>query len=318
MTQDADKSIILPDSTDRDRPSRRQFLRQVAGVSAVVLGGIFSARSVLAASLPSRSVRFVQLSDPHIGYQGEANRDVATSLAFALGAIRLLDPGPDFVVVTGDLTQGTTSETVRIKRFKAFRDQTQALACPLYTVAGEHDALMDQGRTYQKLLGPLFYDFTLHGVQFLALDNVSRGFFVGGTQRQWILQRLKQWNPEAPTVIFCHAPLYDVFSPWNWYTYDARAVLQLFASFSHLAVFYGHVHQLLRHQGHHIFQYGAMPTSWPLPEPGFLTTLESWPQSTSDPYLGLGFRIVDITHQGTTIQNVSLKDVDDLRRHYGS
>ncbi|SMC04149.1 Calcineurin-like phosphoesterase [Sulfobacillus thermosulfidooxidans DSM 9293] len=300
--------------------SRRQFLRQFLGASFMAAGGIWMRDKVFASSTgPSQPLRFVQLSDTHIGYQGDANRDVLGSLAIALGAIALLDPKPDFIVVTGDLTQGTSQESERLKRFQTFRHHLLSLHIPVYTVAGEHDALMDQGQSYEKAMGPLYYDFRLHGVQFYALDNVSRGFFVGEKQRQWLKQRLKQANPMAPTVIFCHAPLYDVFSPWNWYTYDAHEVLKLFAPFHHLSVFFGHVHQLLSHQGSFITQYGAMPTSWPLPEPGFLTVLERWPQSTSDPYMGLGFRVVDIKNAGLVqIQNVLLQDAVNLRRRSSS
>lgn len=279
--------------------SRRELLRQAAMASALAAGwGMVSGRAFAQKGPRVRPLRFVQLSDTHIGYQGEANRDIPGTLHRALDVIRSLDPAPEFVVVTGDLTQAAESEAARLERFRMFREQMDTLHLPVYPVPGEHDALMDQGQLYQKAVGPLHYRFERAGVQFFALDNVSRGFFVGGAQRQWISREIARADPLAPTVLLTHAPLYDLFVPWNWYTYDAKEVLALFSRFRRLMVLFGHVHQLAGQHGPSVSQSAGLSTAWPLPEPDALARLEKWPQSASDPDMGLGLRVIDVASSG--------------------
>jgi predicted phosphodiesterase len=281
------------------RQTRREFLREMAFGAAVMVGGISCTRMAAAQSqMSAPGFRFVQLSDTHIGYEGDANRDVPGTLKRALAAVERLLPRPEFVVVTGDLTQPAGTDALRAQRLRQFRAITETLHVPVYTVPGEHDALLDHGRVYQKIMGPLHYRFHHKGVQFFALDNVSRGFLVGDVQRRWLASELQAADPMAPTVILAHAPLYDAFVPWNWYTYDGAAVLDLFKGFRQLTVLFGHVHQDLSRQNPAVRQWGSLSTAWPLPEPDALGRLEKWPQSASDPYMGLGLRVLDVQTPG--------------------
>ncbi|MCY0908579.1 MAG: metallophosphoesterase [Sulfobacillus thermotolerans] len=305
-------------STPRlDMLSRRKFLRGAAGLSAVaaVLGdlprGVFAQKS--SGITP---FRFVHLSDTHIGYEGDANRDVAGTLDRSLMAIAALNPAPEFIVVTGDLTQAAETTTVRKARFVAFRSKMEGTGIPFYCVPGEHDALMDRGELYQKAIGPLHYRFERGGVQFFALDNVSRGFFVGDEQRQWLAQEIHKVDPNAPTIILAHAPLYDLFVPWNWYTYDAQQVLALFQHFRSVTVLFGHIHQLMSRRQPHVIQAAGLSTAWPLPEPVGLEKLEKWPQSASDPLMGLGLRVIDVGASGDMAVNTVL--LSDERREEAS
>ena len=51
---------------------------------------------------------FVQLSDTHWGFEGaKANPDAKGTLGKAIDAVNALDPQPDFVIFTGDLTHIT-------------------------------------------------------------------------------------------------------------------------------------------------------------------------------------------------------------------
>ncbi len=291
------------------RSTRREFLRDVVLGAAVVGAGASFSRGVAAqAQTPGRPFRFIQLSDTHIGYEGDANRNVPGTLERALDRASRLIPRPELLVVTGDLTQATGVDSTRIARLKRFREMVDTLHLPVYTVPGEHDALMDRGRAYQQVMGPLHYRFEHQGVQFFALDNVSHGFFVGEAQRGWLAKELHSANPDAPTVILIHAPLYDAFLPWNWYTYDAAAVLGLFRGFRQVTVLFGHVHQELSRAGRQLGQWAGLPTSWPLPEPDVLTRLEKWPQSESDPYMGLGLKVIDVQASGVLLMANQLLD----------
>jgi 3',5'-cyclic AMP phosphodiesterase CpdA len=64
-----------------------------------------------------------------------------------------LDEQPDFVVFTGDLTQTTDDRKIRRDRRAEFRDiVSQFKVKTVRFMPGEHDASLDRGEAYQKLL----------------------------------------------------------------------------------------------------------------------------------------------------------------------
>src|SRR6266511_5024132 len=61
-----------------------------------------AARNTVRAS--ANGLRFVQISDSHIGFNKEANTDVTATLRLAVAKIKAAPEPPSFVVHTGDLT----------------------------------------------------------------------------------------------------------------------------------------------------------------------------------------------------------------------
>src|SRR5947208_10392079 len=53
---------------------------------------------------------FVQISDSHIGFNKPANPNVTATLQAAIEKINALDPQPDFIIHTGDLTHVSKAE----------------------------------------------------------------------------------------------------------------------------------------------------------------------------------------------------------------
>lgn len=301
----------------RPEVSRRRFLLGLGASAALGAGWVFGPSRVyatrVATGLPVTPFRFVQLTDTHLGYEGDANRQITRSLDLALEAIKGLAPAPDFILMTGDLTEATPSDDVRKDRLSTFRHTLEATKIPLYAVAGEHDALLDRGRLYERIIGDLRYGFSHKGVQFIGLDNVSRGFFLGRDQLAWVQDQLDKLDPATPLIFFCHAPLYNVFAPWNWYTYDGAALRQLARKFTKVSVLYGHVHQLITAETSNVYHAAGLPTSWPFPAPGELVKLRPWPQGATHPYLGLGFRVVDVNPEGRLrITNLSLTKEEEV------
>src|SRR5215472_7728995 len=95
-----------------DRVNRRGFLECMAwagtGLVWTATGGVMSSRLLTAAEAaetPAR-FRFVQISDTHVGFTGQANKDAAATLEQAVARINALDPAPAFVLHTGDLSHG--------------------------------------------------------------------------------------------------------------------------------------------------------------------------------------------------------------------
>lgn len=295
--------------------TRRRFLGALGVGTGLAVGGLLRQTPTSYATStrpPVTGFRFVHLTDSHLGYRGDANRQVSQSLRLALEAISGLTPLPDFILMTGDLTEATPSDSARQDRLTLFRQMVESTKLPWHAVAGEHDALLDRGTLYERVIGDLRYGFSHKGVQFIGLDNVSRGFFLGRDQLTWVKNQVEKLDPQSPLILFCHAPLYNVFAPWNWYTYDGAALLQLVQNFSQVSIFYGHVHQLMSKETPHAYHAAGMPTSWPLPQPGELIKLRPWPQGATHPYLGLGFRVVDVNAEGRLrITNLSLSKEEE-------
>src|SRR5580765_5736388 len=81
------------------------------------------------------SFTFVQVSDSHLGFSREPNRDVAETYREAIAKINALTPRPAFVLHTGDLTHLAKPEEFDAvdQLHRTFR------AGEIYCVPGEHD-----------------------------------------------------------------------------------------------------------------------------------------------------------------------------------
>jgi len=102
---------------------RRKFLQLGALGGGAVLASSLPGCASLGAGSGANDFYFVQLSDTHWGFNGPAvNPDARGTLPKAIAAVNALDPQPDFIVFTGDLTHTTDDPKARRERMKAFRD----------------------------------------------------------------------------------------------------------------------------------------------------------------------------------------------------
>src|SRR6187431_2952055 len=106
-----DRDTERPKDPGGDGVDRRGFLQCMAwagtGLVWAASGGIFSSRILSQAAASERAASdfsFVQISDTHIGFKGEANKDALGTFEQALARIKALDPAPAFVIHTGDIT----------------------------------------------------------------------------------------------------------------------------------------------------------------------------------------------------------------------
>src|SRR5205823_10607474 len=99
-----------PEVSEGDGVDRRGFPQCMAwagtGLVWTAAGGILSSRALGQASAEesAASFSFVQISDTHIGFKGEANKDALGTFEQALSRIKALEPAPAFIIHTGDLT----------------------------------------------------------------------------------------------------------------------------------------------------------------------------------------------------------------------
>ena len=99
---------------NEDLIDRRGFLKCMAwagtGVLWTVSGGVLASRLLrpagagAAETMSGADFTFVQISDSHIGFNKDANKDVIGTLKEAVAKIKALPAPPDFILHTGDLT----------------------------------------------------------------------------------------------------------------------------------------------------------------------------------------------------------------------
>src|SRR6058998_2256644 len=128
---------------------RRGFLQCMAwagtGVIWAAAGGVLSSRLITeasAADAAAGSFTFVQISDTHVGFKGQANPDAAATLQQVIDRVNALPSRPAFVLHTGDQTHGQNAgafDTVAelLKGVKTERT---------FYVPGEHDVFLDGGK----------------------------------------------------------------------------------------------------------------------------------------------------------------------------
>ncbi|MBT9099745.1 metallophosphoesterase [Methylovulum psychrotolerans] len=279
---------------------RRHFLQLTSvGVGVAFASGlgfdVFAAGPTLTDTF-GEDFYFVQLSDTHWGFKGsDKNPDAAGTLQKAVAAVNALEPPPDFVVFTGDLTHTTDDAQERRRRMAEFKAIVGGLKVKdIRFIPGEHDASLDKGLAYQEFFGPLQYRFQHKGIHFIALDNVSDpAAQLGIEQLAWLKAELAQLPPDAPIVIFTHRPLFALFAAWDWTTRDGQAALDLLMPYQNVVVFYGHIHQTHHHNTGHIQHHAATSLIFPLPAPGSVPKRAPIPWNSAKPYDGLGFRQIE-------------------------
>ncbi|NMP22087.1 metallophosphoesterase family protein [Sulfobacillus harzensis] len=287
--------------------TRRGFMGGALAVATAALTGKIAEAKVPAGLPAAASLRIVHLSDFHWGYRGDWNRNLSATVDRILQEVLKLDPKPQLVLVTGDLIQAVGESAERNKRLEAVKAKLDGLNVPWLAVPGEHDTFGDQGQAFKTIVGPLFFHRNFQGLHVLGLDNVSQGPFLGQAQSAWVQDQLGRMAPTAPLVVLTHRPLYDLFTPWNWYTYDGDSLYGAISRFSHRVCLFGHVHQAISHRTHQTNNTSGLPASWPLPAPGPLERLQPWPQGASHPDMGLGFRVMDWTGSGFKVHTTWLE-----------
>jgi len=228
--------------------------------------------SAAAAATSSAELRFVQVSDSHIGFQGPANTDVTGSFNQAIEQINSLGYRPHFIMHTGDLTHLSTPA-----QFDQVRQMLTGLRTDrVFTVPGEHDSVGDAGRGYRAAfaadtVGEGWYSFDTHGVHFIALVNtlsLEKLGHLGADQIDFVRRDVAGLSSDTPVVVFSHIPLFAMYPQWGWGTDDALQVLGLLKRFASVTALNGHVHQLFTRVEGNVTFHSATTTAYPLPAPG--------------------------------------------------
>jgi 3',5'-cyclic AMP phosphodiesterase CpdA len=271
-------------STFPPDPARRRALKCLAfggaGTLFVLAGGVLAPVDIaLAAGQKHRAAAtgiplFLQISDTHIGFNKEANPDVAGTLTQTVDYVNAMPVKPALTIHTGDITH--------LSKPQQFDDASQLLSrlqiTELHTVPGEHDVTDGTGMEYFNRFGRAsankgYYSFDHQGVHFVALNNVMNfkpeGLgALGDEQLAWLKADLAGRSSSTPIVVFAHMPLWTIYQPWGWGTGDADQAMSYLKRFGSVTVLNGHIHQIVSKVEGNITFHTARSTAYPQPTAG--------------------------------------------------
>jgi len=266
--------------------SRRQALRCMAyggvGTLFALSGGVFTPIDLAMARAYDESKEgkalgkplFVQLSDTHIGFNKDANPDVAGTLTQTIDLVNGMPVAPALIIHTGDITHLSKPAEFDLAQQLFSRLRTSEM----HSVPGEHDTTDAAVTEYFSRFGKAsankgYYSFDHSGVHFVALINVLE-FKAGGLgtlgseQLAWVKADLKARSSSTPVVVFAHMPLWTVYEPWGWGTGDADELFRELRRFGSVTVLNGHIHQIVQKVEGNMTFHTARSTSYPQPIAG--------------------------------------------------
>jgi 3',5'-cyclic AMP phosphodiesterase CpdA len=217
---------------------------------------------------------FVQISDTHIGFNKEANPDVAGTLTQTIDIVNGMSEAPALIIHTGDITHLSKPAEFDLAAQLLGRLRTSEI----HTVPGEHDTADATVTEYFSRFGKAsdnrgYYSFDHAGVHFIGLINVLQ-FKAGGLgtlgdeQLAWVAADLKNRSASTPIVVFAHMPLWTIYEPWGWGTGDAEQLLSQLRRFGSVTVLNGHIHQIVQKVEGNMTFHTARSTAYPQPIAG--------------------------------------------------
>jgi 3',5'-cyclic AMP phosphodiesterase CpdA len=254
--------------------SRRETLKCLglsAGTLFTLSGGILTAMDP--AQARTETPLFLQISDTHIGFNKEANPDVAGTLRQALDKVNALPRPPALVLHTGDVTHLS-----RPAEFDMANQLLSQLKGELHVVPGEHDVTDGPGTEFFARFGKPsgnrgYYSFDMQGVHFIALVNVMNfkpnGLgALGDDQLAWLKDDLAGRSASQPIAVFAHMPLWTIYQPWGWGTAEGEQIAEMLRRFGSVTVLNGHIHQIVQKVEGNIHFHTARSTAYPQPQAG--------------------------------------------------
>lgn len=221
-----------------------------------------------------------QISDLHIRMPGQkAYRVVETDryLPPAIEALNRLDPAPDVIIISGDLT-----DFGKPQEYRHLKNMLDALSAPYFLMPGNHDArdaLLETFSDHEYLRGTdgfVQYAIESYPLRLLMLDTVvpmqSHGALCE-TRLAWLQEKLAE-QPERPTVIAMHHPPFVTGIAYM----DAIGLLEGSAELERLVASYPNVERVIcGHLHRTIFQRFGGTIASTCPSPAHQIALELRP-----------------------------------------
>jgi 3',5'-cyclic-AMP phosphodiesterase len=157
-----------------------------------------------------------QISDSHIMAQGRKTLGIAPmsqNLAACVRYLNQLEPAPDVVLVTGDVSD--QGDAAAMAEAATILDR---LKCRYFAIPGNHDDAATFWAQFGDTACPsrtaAGIDYVIEGfaLRLICMDSTRDGAPGGAlspAQLQWLDQRLRE-SPAQPTLLFMHHPPLDL------------------------------------------------------------------------------------------------------------
>ena len=161
-----------------------------------------------------------QITDFHVRAHGAGNAfgiDNNANLSAAVAMLNDLDPAPDLVIGTGDLTNRGRRE-----EYRALRDLLAPLDSPIYLIPGNHDSaprLREMFSDHEYLASNdhfLSYLVDRYPLRLIGFDSTlpdAHNGAVCSERLAWLRSKLEE-APERPTLLFMHHPPFKTGIWW--------------------------------------------------------------------------------------------------------
>ena len=192
------------------------------------------------------SFRILQLTDTHLFAQAQETLlglPTQTCLQRIIDRILQRPQLPDFIVLTGDLSQDG-----RAGSYAHLSTLLEPLGLPIYWLPGNHDCVDTMTRSLQP---PIFTPdklFQHQGWQFILLNSQIPGDVPGRLSAEVLdtLTHQLETGPKQPTVLALHHPPVTLQAAWldSSALENPTELFEVLDRFSHVKlVLFGHIHQ---------------------------------------------------------------------------
>lgn len=204
--------------------------------------------------MATRAPTFVHLTDLHLtGETAEEPSlltDTARALRHSLAEIERMQPAPDFIVMSGDLTdQGDAAAYETLKTMIAALPPEM----PVVLSLGNHDRRAGFCQVFPHLHAdpdrPYCHDRVIGDLHVIALDSLCPGLISGvldADQIAWLKARLAEHRDRAKLIVVHHPPLLDPDQGADaWHALDwpsSEALREALTGHSVIGVLSGHIH----------------------------------------------------------------------------
>ena len=192
--------------------------------------------------------RFIHLTDLHFSSrdktQNEIHFETRKTILNVIKEISNLRPEPDFILISGDLTN-----TGNIKSYKELYQILKNIKTPIYYALGNHDKKLSFNKVFRNINSeePLFYNHIIEDLNLIVLDtSVSRKVSgeISDEQFEFLSNCLSKYKKMQSLIMMHHPPKFSMSSP-NWISLDEKSTTKLKSKLANqniLAIVCGHIH----------------------------------------------------------------------------